>query len=170
MVKAELNKLGLHYRSIDLGEVDVVEEIYPEQMETLRIGLKLSGLELMDDKLAVLIASIKKLILENIYYADEIPAVNISEYLSKALHTDYAHLSALFTEATGTTIERYTIIHKIEKVKELLIYDGLTLTDISYRLNYSSVAHLSAQFKKITGLTPTFYKKIKNKRIRKGKK
>lgn len=167
MVKSELEKLGLRYGAVDLGEVEVKEDISPEQMEALRIGLQISGLELMDNKLAVLIATIKEIIIESIHYADDLPDINFSDYLSRELKADYTYLASIFSEATGTTIEHYLIVHKIEKVKELLIYQGLSLTEISYRLKYSSVAHLSTQFKKITGLTPTFYKKIKLKRLKK---
>ncbi len=167
MVKSELEKLGLRYGTVDLGEVEVKEDISPEQMEALRIGLQISGLELMDNKLAVLIATIKEIIIESIHYADDLPDINFSDYLSRELKADYTYLASIFSEATGTTIEHYLIVHKIEKVKELLIYQGLSLTEISYRLKYSSVAHLSTQFKKITGLTPTFYKKIKLKRLKK---
>jgi len=170
MVKSELEKLGLRYGAVDLGEVEVLDEIDPEQMDALRLGLRISGLELMDNKLAVLIATIKEIIIESIHYADDLPDINFSDYLSQELKADYTHLASLFSEATGTTIEHYLIVHKIEKVKELLIYQGLSLTEISYRLKYSSVAHLSTQFKKITGLTPTFYKKIKLKRLKKKEK
>lgn len=170
MVKSELEKLGLRYGAVDLGEVEVTDEISSENLEALRHGLLISGLELMDNKLAVLIATIKEIIIESIHYSDDLPDINFSDYLSHELKADYNHLASLFSEATGTTIEHYLIVHKIEKVKELLIYQGLSLTEISYRLKYSSVAHLSTQFKKITGLTPTFYKKIKLKRLKKKEK
>jgi AraC-like DNA-binding protein len=121
-------------------------------------------LELMDDKKAMLVEKIKNVIVEMVHYADELPETNFSDYLSEKLNHNYTYLSNLFSEVKGITIEHYIIIHKIEKVKELIIYDELNLTEIAYKLNYSSVAHLSNQFKKITGLTPSFFKKLKDKR------
>jgi len=164
MVKAELDKLGLHYVVVDLGEVEVKENITPAQRDRLKIALLKSGLELMDDKKAILIEKIKNVIVEMVHYKDELPKINFSSYLSEKLSYDYTYLANLFSEVTGTTIEHYLIAHKIERVKELLIYDELNLTEISYKLNYSSVAHLSKQFKKVTGLTPTFFKQLKHKR------
>ncbi len=164
VVKSELEKLGLHYGTVDLGEVEVKEDITPEQREHLRKLLLKSGLELMDDKKPMLIEKIKNVIVEMIHYSDELPKVKNSEFLSNKLHHDYTYLANLFSEATGTTIEHYIILHKIERVKELLLYDELNLTEISYKLNYSSVAHLSNQFKKVTGLTPSFFKQLKIKR------
>jgi len=163
-VKFELDKLGLHYIMLDLGEVEIRESICPETREQLKIALLKSGLELMDDKKAILVEKIKNVIIEMIHYADEIPKTNFSDYLSKKLNHDYTYLANLFSEVKGITIEHYIINHKIERVKELLIYDELNLTQISYELNYSSVAHLSAQFKKVTGLTPSFFRKLKHKR------
>lgn len=163
LVKAELEKLGIHYHTVDLGEADV-DSIAPEQLELLKHALLRSGLELMDDKKAILIERIKNIIVEMVHYADEFPKIKNSTYISEKLHYDYTYLANLFSEATGITIEHYIILHKIEKAKELLLYDELNLTEISYRLNYSSVAHLSNQFKKITGLTPTFFKQMKQKR------
>jgi AraC-like DNA-binding protein len=164
MVKSELDKLGLHYIMVDLGEVEIKENIATEQRDQLRIALLKSGLELMDDKKAILIEKIKNVIIEMVHYADEYPKTNFSDYLNKKLNYDYTYLANLFSEVTGITIEQYIIAHKIERVKELLIYDELNLTQISYKLNYSSVAHLSSQFKKVTGLTPTFFKQLKRKR------
>jgi AraC-like DNA-binding protein len=164
VVKAELEKLGLKYGTIDLGEVDVESNITAGQMELLKVGLLKSGLKLMEDKKAVLIEKIKNVIVEMVHYADEIPKTKSSNYISEKLNHDYTYLANLFSEATGTTIEHYIISHKIEKVKELLLYDELNLTEISYKLNYSSVAHLSNQFKKVTGLTPSFFKQLKTKR------
>jgi AraC-like DNA-binding protein len=163
-VKAELKKLGLHYVSVDLGEVEVLENITPEQREKIKKGLHCTGLELMDDKKAILIEKIKNVIVEMVHYTDELPKTNFSDYLSKKLNYDYTYLANLFSEVTGTTIEHFVIAHKIERVKELLLYDELNLSEISYKLNYSSVAHLSAQFKKVTGLTPSFFKQLKNKK------
>jgi AraC-like DNA-binding protein len=165
IVKAELEKLGLNYRTVDLGHADVKEDITVVQRELLKIALMKSGLELMEDKKAMLIEKIKNVIVEMIHYADERPRENFSDYLSKKLRYDYTYLANLFSEVTGITIEHYIIAHKIERVKELLLYDELNLTEISYKLNYSSVGHLSSQFKKVTGLTPTFFKKLKDKRL-----
>jgi len=164
IVQQKLNKLGLHYCTVDLGEVDVKENITSKQREQLRILLLKAGLELMDDKKAVLIERIKNVIIEMVHYSEEVPKVKNSDFISEKLNHDYTYLANLFSEATGITIEQYIIAHKIERVKEFLLYDELNLTEISYKLNYSSVAHLSHQFKKVTGLTPTFYKHLKNKK------
>lgn len=164
VVKPALENLGLHYSKVDLGEVEIIGHIAPEQRDQLKRILLGSGLELMDDKKAILIERIKTIIIEMIHYSEESPKVNFSDFLSERLNHDYTYLANLFSETTGVTIEHFIIAHKIERVKELLIYDELTLTEISYRMNYSSVAHLSNQFKKVTGLTPTFFKQLKNKR------
>jgi AraC-like DNA-binding protein len=164
VVKAELEKLGLDHGVVDLGEVEVKGHLSEEQRESLKKALLMSGLELMDDKKAILIQKIKNIIIEMVHYMDEEPLVKHSIYISEKLDQNYTYLANLFSEATGITIEQYIIAHKIEKAKELLLYDELTLTEISYRLNYSSVAHLSSQFKKVTGLTPTFFKNLKKKR------
>ncbi|WP_310590316.1 AraC family transcriptional regulator [Dyadobacter sp. NIV53] len=151
---------------MDLGEIEIKENITAEQRDHLRIALMESGLELMDDKKAMLIEKIKHVILEMVHYTDKLPGVKNSDYISYRLNHDYTYLANIFSEAKGTTIEHYIIAHKIERVKELISYDELNLTQISYILNYSSVAHLSSQFKKVTGLTPSFYKQHKNnKRI-----
>lgn len=164
LVKAELEKLGLNYGVIELGEVDVKDNISEQQRKQLKVNLLKSGLELMDDKKAILIEKIKNVIIEMVHYEDELPKVKNSDYLSEKLQYDYTYLANLFSETTGTTIEHFIIIHKIERVKEFMIYDELNLTEISYKLNYSSVAHLSHQFKKITGLTPSFFKSLKHKK------
>ena len=164
VVKSELEKLGLHYTRVDLGEVDLQGHITREQLTDLNNALLKSGLELMEDKKAILIERIKAVVIEMVHYEQELPRVNFSTYISQKLDLNYTYLANLFSETTGITIERYIIAHKIERVKELLLYDELTLTEISYRLNYSSVAHLSNQFKKTTGLTPTFYKSLKHKK------
>lgn len=165
MVKSELEKLGLHYNVVELGEADVREVLSQEQRDQLAAGLKKSGLELMDDKKAILIEKIKNVIVELIHYTDEALKVNFSQHLSEKLGFDYTYLSNLFSEVESMTIEHFIIKHKIERVKELLVYDELSLTEIAYRLHYSSVAHLSNQFKKVTGLTPTFFKQLKHKRL-----
>ena len=164
MVKAELTKLGLHFVIVDLGMVEILEDITLQQREQLKTNLHASGLELLDDKKSILIDKIKNLIIEMIHYADELPEVNYSDYISQKLQYDYTYLSNIFSEVKGITIQHFIIIHKIEKVKELLLYDELNLTEIAYKLHYSSVAHLSNQFKKITGLSPSFYKQLKQKR------
>ncbi|WOK09732.1 AraC family transcriptional regulator [Imperialibacter roseus] len=164
LVKEELEKLGLHYVVLDLGMVDVLEDITEEQREKLKLNLLKSGLELLDDKKSILIDRIKNVIIEMIHYTDELPKVNYSDYISEKLDYDYTYLSNIFSEVKGITIQQFIIIHKIERVKELLLYDELNLTEISYKLHYSSVAHLSNQFKKVTGLSPTFFRQLKQKR------
>jgi AraC-like DNA-binding protein len=164
VVKDELQNLGLNLVSVDLGMVEILEEMTTAQREQLSVNLLRSGLELLDDKRAILIDKIKNVIIEMVHYADELPSTNYSEYLSQKLGYDYTYLSNMFSEVKGITIQQFIILHKIEKVKELLLYDELTLTEISYKLQYSSVAHLSNQFKKITGLSPSFYKQLKQKR------
>ena len=163
LVKEELKNLGLHHTTVELGVVEIMEEITKEQREKLKAALLESGLELMEDKRAMLIEKIKIVITEMIHYSDELPRVNYSEYISKTMGYDYTYLANIFSEVKGITIEHYIIAHKIEKVKELLLYDELNLTEISYLMNYSSVSHLSTQFKKVTGLTPTFFKNLKSK-------
>jgi AraC-like DNA-binding protein len=164
VVKDELDKLGLQYGIIDLGVVEVPLGVSQEQQVLLRKGLLRSGLELMDDKKSMLIEEAKNLILEMIYYSDEMPEGNNVDYICGKLNCDYAYLSSIFSEVKGVTIQQFIINNKIERAKELLLYDELSLTEISYRLQYSSVAHLSNQFKKITGLSPSFYKKLQRKR------
>lgn len=163
VVKEELKKLGLHFIVVDLGEIEIMEDLSDNQREELKSALLGSGLELMDDKRAVLIEKIKNVIVEMVHYTDEMPKINYSDYISEKLHYDYTYLSNLFSEVKGITIQQFIISHKIERVKELLLYDELNLTEISYRLQYSSVAHLSNQFKKITGLTPSQYKHLKDR-------
>ncbi len=163
-VKEELQKLGLHFVVVDLGEVDVMEDLTSEQRQQLNEGLLNSGLELMDDKRAVLIEKVVNAITEMIHYTDDTPKMNFSDYLSEKLGYDYTYLSNIFSEVKGITIQQFIIVNKIERVKEYLIYDELNLTEISYKLHYSSVAHLSNQFKKVTGLTPSNYKLLKDKK------
>jgi AraC-like DNA-binding protein len=165
IVKEELLALGLKYVVIDLGMVEILEDITQEQHDLLKTNLRKSGLELLDDKRSILIEKIKSVVVEMIHNSDELPKVNYSDYISEKLGYDYTYLSNIFSEVKGTTIQNFIIIHKIEKVKELLLYDELNLTEISYKLHYSSVAHLSNQFKKITGLSPSFYKQLKQKRM-----
>jgi YesN/AraC family two-component response regulator len=164
VVKDELKKLGLHFVIVDMGVVEVMEELSDEKREQIRTALLKFGLELMDDKKAVLIEKIKTVIIEMVHYSDEIPKTNFSVYLSEKLDYDYTYLANLFSEVKGTTIEKFIISHKIARVKELIIYDELSLAEIAWKMHYSSVAHLSNQFKKVTGLTPSHFKNLKNKR------
>jgi len=164
IVMEELSNLGIPYTTLDLGMAEVPETVTIEQIGTLRSNLLRSGLELMDDKKSILIEKIKNVIIEMIHYSDELPKTNFSDYLSETIQYDYNYLSNVFSEVKGITIRQFIILHKIEKVKELLIYDELNLSEISYKLHYSSVSHLSSQFKKITGLSPSYYKKLQQKR------
>jgi AraC-like DNA-binding protein len=164
VVKEELTKLGLHYVTVELGEVDILENISTSQHEQFRAMLLKSGLELMDDKKSVLIQKIKNVIIELVHYSEEPLAIKFSEFLSQKLSHDYTYLANLFSEVQGTTIEKFFIAHKIERVKELLVYNELNLTEIAYLMHYSSVAHLSTQFKKVTGLTPSHFKQLRKKR------
>jgi len=164
VVKSELDKLGLHYNSVELGEVDLSDKASRDQLERLDIALKLTGLELMDDNKKILVEKIKTTIIELIHYKDDQIKVNLSSFLSEKLNHNYTYLSNLFSEIKGITIEQYYIANKIEKVKELLVYDELSLTEIAWKLHYSSVSHLSNQFKKMTGLTPSHFKNLKSKK------
>lgn len=163
-VKDELKKLGLHFMVVDLGEVDIMENISMEQREQLKTALLSSGLELMDDKRAVLIEKIKNVIIEMVHHSDELIKINFSDFLSEKLNHNYTYLANLFSEVQGTTIEQFLISHKIERIKELIIYGELNITEIAWKMNYSSVAHLSNQFKKVTGLSPSHFKQLKDKR------
>ncbi len=164
IVMQELHKLGLKYVVLDLGMVEVLEDITEDQRVVLKRSLLKAGLELMDDKRAILIERIKNVIVDMIHYSDEIPTQNYSDFISEKMEYDYTYLANIFSEVKGITIQQYIISHKIEKVKELLLYDELNLTEIAYKMHYSSVAHLSNQFKKVTGLTPTFYKNLKRQK------
>ena len=164
LVKAELKKINLKHSIVELGEVEIMYELSAETYEELKRNLHQSGLELMDNQRAILVEKIKNIIIELVHYTDEIPKLSFSDYLSEKLNHNYSYLSNLFSEVKGTTIEHFIIIHKIERVKELIIYDELNLSEIANKLHYSSVAHLSTQFKKITGLTPSFFKSLKIKK------
>jgi AraC-like DNA-binding protein len=164
VVKSELEMLGLHYNSVELCEAEIMEDISPEQLESLEIALKKTGLEVMLDKKNILVERIKAIIIDLVHNTDEQIKVNLSDYLSEKLNHNYTYLGNLFSEVKGITIEKYYLSHKIEKVKELLIYDELNLTEIAWKLHYSSVAHLSNQFRKMTGLTPSQFKNLKNKK------
>jgi AraC-like DNA-binding protein len=163
-VKEVLTNLGLHFIVVDLGEIDIMENISAEQREQLKLDLLSSGLELMDDKRAILIEKIKNAIVEMIHHADEQIKTNFSDFLSARLNHNYTYLANLFSEVQGSTIEQFIIAHKIERIKELIIYDELNITEIAWKMNYSSVAHLSNQFKKATGLSPSHFKQLKDKR------
>lgn len=164
IVQAALTKLDLAYNCLELGMVELVEEITPSQREMLKKTLLKSGLELLDDKKSILIEKIKAVIIEMIHYEDEVPKVSYSDYISEKLGYDYTYLANVFSEVQGTTIQQFIILHKIERVKELILYDELNLTEIANLMHYSSLSHLSAQFKKVTGLTPSFFKQLKHRR------
>jgi len=164
MVEEELKKLGIAYATLELGMVELIDDIPDSLRQALKTNLLRSGLEVMDDRKSILIEKIKMVIIEMIHYSEDAPILNFSDYVSEKLNYDYTYLSNIFSEVQGITIQQYIILHKIEKVKELLLYDELTLTEIAYKLHYSSVAHLSNQFKKITGLAPSYFKSVKQKR------
>lgn len=165
VVKQELHKLGINYVNVELGTIEILENITDLQKEQLRTNLEKFGLELLDDKRKIMIEKIKAAIIEMVHYSDELPKVNYSNYISEKLGYDYTYLANVFCEVKGITIQQFIILNKIERIKELLLYDELSLKEISYLLHYSSVAHLSHQFKKITGLTPSYFKKLKEKRF-----
>ena len=163
-VKDELKKLGLHFIVVDLGEVEIMEKISFEKREMLKEGLHHSGLELMDDKKAILIEKIKNIIIDMVHHTEESIKINFSDFLSEKLNHNYTYLANLFSEVQGTTIEHFIISHKVERIKELIIYGEHNITEIAWKMGYSSVAHLSTQFKKVTGLSPTHFKQLKDKR------
>lgn len=158
VIKSELEKQGLHTVNVSLGEVVLLEKkLTSEQTRQLKHSLSVLGFELIDDRKSKLIEQMKNAIVDLVHYSEPTEKKH-SVYISEKLHHDYSYLSKLFSEVEGLTIEQYIIRQKIERVKELLVYDELSLSEIAYRLGYSSVAHLSAQFKKVTGLTPSYYK------------
>ncbi len=164
VVKDILRKLGYHFILVDLGEVEVMEELSFEQLKELRKSLYSVGFELMDDKKSILIEKIKIVIVELVHYAEDLPVIKFSDYLSQKLNYDYTYMANLFSDVQGTTIEQYIIGHKTERIKELIIYGELNITEIAYKMNYSSVAHMSSQFKKVTGLSPSHFKNLKDKK------
>jgi AraC-like DNA-binding protein len=157
-VKEELNKLGLYDITVELGEVELRENISTEKLQLLNTSLKNAGLEIIEDKRVHLIKEIKAAVYDLVHHFDDLPKPNYSEYISQKVSFNYTHLSSTFSEDQGITIEKYIISQRIERVKELLVYTELNLTDISFKLHFSSVAHLSNQFKKLTGLTPSYYR------------
>ncbi len=163
LVKSEMEKLNIKFLTVELGEVVLLKPITNEKKEKLKIQLHKSGLEIMDDKKAMLLEKIKNIVVEMVHYSEEIPKVNFSTFLSEKLQIDYHTLSDFFSKTKGMTIEHFIILHKIERVKELIVYDELSLTEISYMMHYSSLSHLSKQFKQITGLTPSYFKQLKLK-------
>ncbi len=164
VVQEALKQMNLTYSHLDLGMVELTNDLTEAQHDELKIKLMRLGLEVMDDQKAILIEKIKNIIIEMIHHSEELPKVNYSDYISEKLGYNYTYLANTFSEVKGITMQQFIIYHKIEKVKELLLYDELNLTEIAHRLHYSSVAHLSNQFKKITGLSPSFYKQLKQKR------
>ena len=165
VVKEELVKMGFHDFEVTLGEVTLKEKMPDAQLNQIRYVLLHAGFELLEDKKNILLQQIKTHIIQLVYYSDEPLVQNLSVYLSDTLHHDYTYMSNLFSDRIGITIEKFIICHKIERVKELLTYGELSLTDIAFKMHYSSVAHLSSQFKKVTGITPSDFKHLKgNKR------
>lgn len=163
VVESEFEKLGLQTIAVELGEVELEQEISDEQKEVLLKNLQILGFDLIDDKKTKTVERIKNLIVDLVHHKNNDLKINLSDYLAENLNQDYNSLSNLFSEIENTTIEKYFISQKIEKVKELLVYNELSLSEIADILNYSNVAHLSNQFKKITGFTPTSFKQSKDK-------
>lgn len=164
VVKSELEKLGLRTLAVDLGEVEIAADLEGYQRQDVHAALQKFGFALLDDKKSVIIERVKNLIVDLVQNKNNQLKTNLSDYLSRELNHDYTYITNLFTQVEGTTIEQYFIAQKIERVKELLVYDEMSLSEISYQLNYSSVSHLSKQFKKVTGLTPSHYKQLKEKK------
>jgi len=164
VVKEVLASLGLRPTKIELGVVEIRENISEDVREKLKNDLSECGLELLEDRTSILIEQIVGTVIEMVHYSDEAPKVNYSDYISEKLNYDYTYLSNVFSKEKGMTIQQFIIMNKVERVKEFLLYDELNLTEISYKMNYSSVAHLSNQFKKITGFSPSFYKQLQFKR------
>lgn len=163
LVRSELEKLGIEFKTIELGEVQLVEPITDAVRDELKAELHKSGLELMYDKKAIMIEKIINIVVEMVHYSDEFPNVNFSTFLSEKLQQDYHKMAEIFSKTKGITLEHFIILHKVEKIKELIIYDELSLTEISCKMHYSSVAHLSRQFKQVTGLSPSFFKSLSKK-------
>jgi AraC-like DNA-binding protein len=165
LVASELDKLGIEHLPVELGYVDALNDVTPEQLQKLNENLRPSGLEVLDDRRNILVERIKNVIIEMVHYCEELPKENYSNYISRKIGLDYTYLSNVFSEVKGITIQQFIILHKVEKIKELMLYEQLSLKEISYRLNYSSVGHLSNQFKKVTGLSPSFFRKMHIRRV-----
>ncbi len=163
-VKEALQSMGVHFVFVELGVVETMDDLTAEERRQLKETLLQSGLELMDDKKSELVQKVKNLILDMIYQSEEERKMSFTAYLSKHTGHDYPYLASLFLEAQGTTIQQFIILHKVERIKELIMYSEMSITEITWKMNYSSVAHLSNQFKKVTGLTPTHFKQLKEKR------
>jgi len=164
MVKEEFKKLGIKISTIELGELETKQKISMRQFEKIRAVLLKNGHELMEDKKSIQIEKVKTEIINMIHYSNELPEVKFSDYLSTKLDCDYTYLSNLFSEVTGSTLQQFIIVHKIERAKELIIYNEMSLKEIAFKLHYSSLPHFSNQFKKITGLSPVFFKSLKKKK------
>ena len=164
IVESELTKLGIIFNAVDLGVADTRDDVSDLVRKQLNENLRAVGLELITDKKSILIEKIKKTIIEAIHYSDELIKTNFSDYISKKLNYDYTYLANVFSEVKGISIQQFIILNKIEKVKELLSYNELSVSEISHKLHYSSASHLSNQFKKVTGFAPSFFKRLKKKR------
>ncbi len=164
VVRTALKDLGVHFVMLELGEVEIMERLTGQQRDILKITLEDAGLELIDDKRSILIEKIKSAIIDMVHHTEEIVKVNISTFLGEKLNHDYTYLANIFSQVQGISIEQFIILHKVEKIKEFLMYGELNISEISYKMNYSSTAHLSTQFKKVTGFTPTQFKQLKDKR------
>ena len=164
-VKEAFKNLGLKLIQVELGEVEIVETISEEKMDALKISMLNIGFEIIEDRRAILIERIKNIVVEMVHHSDMVLKVNFSDYLSEKLNYDYTYMANVFSEVQGISIEQFIISHKVERIKEYIIYDELNMTEIAFKMNYSSVAHLSCQFKKVTGLTPTYFKKLKLRRL-----
>ncbi len=162
MVEAKLEQLGILYTQVGLGEVHIVGTISKQKCHELELALNEIGLELLDNKRTQLVEKIKNVVVEMVHHKEELPRVNFSDYLTEKLNMDYTTMSTIFSHTKGITIEHFIVINKIEKVKELLTYDELSIKEIACKMNYSGASHLSNQFKKVTGLTPSYYKTMKN--------
>jgi AraC-like DNA-binding protein len=163
MVENELNKLGLGYKTVELGNVELNEIISTENLLLIGKALKNAGFELMENKKKVLIENVKAAVFQLLYLSDDQPKQNVSNFISKKVNYDYTYLSTIFSNIEGLTIEKYYIQQRIERAKELLIFESFSLCDIAFKLQYSSVAHLSNQFKKVTGLTPAYFRQVRTK-------
>lgn len=170
IVKEELNKLGIHFNSVELGEVEITQNISDKKLQMIDIALKKSGLEIIINNKSHIIEKIKEAVNDLVYYSENETKPNFSDFITEKVNFDYNYLSKIFSETEGITIEKYLIIQRIERAKELMVYEGLKLIDVAFKLQYSSVAHLSNQFKKVTGLSPYYYLQTRGKRYLKSRK